>query len=173
VATDKQMRANRQNAQKSTGPRTLKGKQVSSGNAVKHGIFAQGIVADGLEQSSEWASHLHSMKDEFKPDGYFENLLVERIAGLLWRLHRVARHEGALLKSSSDPMDFAYEDVPVFLPNPVNISLITRYESNLHRQFMQILHELQRRQVARIEGVTTPPLAVDVTIVEGERSDAD
>ena len=40
MATQKQIKANRQNAQKSTGPKTSDGKAVVSQNAVKHGLFA-------------------------------------------------------------------------------------------------------------------------------------
>jgi hypothetical protein len=40
MATQAQILANRRNAQKSTGPRTEKGKAVVSQNAVKHGLLA-------------------------------------------------------------------------------------------------------------------------------------
>jgi len=39
MTTQKQIKANRQNAQKSTGPKTDEGKAAVSQNAVKHGIF--------------------------------------------------------------------------------------------------------------------------------------
>ena len=38
MATEKQIAANRANAQKSTGPKTLAGKLKSSRNALKHGL---------------------------------------------------------------------------------------------------------------------------------------
>src|SRR4051794_15045422 len=38
MATDKQIEANRRNAQKSTGPRTPAGKAKCSRNALKHGL---------------------------------------------------------------------------------------------------------------------------------------
>ena len=40
MATDKQIAANRRNAQKSTGPRTDETKEISKGNAWKHGLAA-------------------------------------------------------------------------------------------------------------------------------------
>ncbi len=40
MASEAQISANRQNAEKSTGPRTDEGKAVASQNAVKHGLFA-------------------------------------------------------------------------------------------------------------------------------------
>ena len=38
MATDKQIAANRANAKRSTGPRTLAGKAISSHNAYRHGL---------------------------------------------------------------------------------------------------------------------------------------
>jgi hypothetical protein len=38
MATEKQIAANRRNAQRSTGPRTAAGKSISSRNALRHGL---------------------------------------------------------------------------------------------------------------------------------------
>ena len=40
-------RANRRNAQKSTGPRTPQGKATSSRNAITHGIFCRDLLLKG------------------------------------------------------------------------------------------------------------------------------
>ena len=42
--TEKAIEANRRNAQKSSGPRTAKGKEIVKWNAVKHGLLAKEIV---------------------------------------------------------------------------------------------------------------------------------
>ena len=47
MATEKQTAANRENAQKSTGPRTAEGKARSSQNALKTGIDAQSEIIRG------------------------------------------------------------------------------------------------------------------------------
>ena len=46
MATQAQIDANRRNARKSTGPKTLKGKLVVSKNAVKHGLKATGKMTE-------------------------------------------------------------------------------------------------------------------------------
>jgi protein subunit release factor B len=47
MSTKAQTKANQQNAQKSTGPKTAEGKAVVSQNAVKHGLFAAEAVITG------------------------------------------------------------------------------------------------------------------------------
>jgi len=47
MSTEAQIHANRQNAQKSTGPKTAEGKAAVSQNAVKHGLIASEAVITG------------------------------------------------------------------------------------------------------------------------------
>ena len=47
MSTEAQIRANRQNAQKSSGPRIAEGKTAVSQNTVKHGLFAHEAVIKG------------------------------------------------------------------------------------------------------------------------------
>jgi hypothetical protein len=62
MATERQIESNRINAGKSTGPRTNEGKARSRGNAFKHGLAGENIVADpatsaAIEERKEaWAS---------------------------------------------------------------------------------------------------------------------
>ena len=44
MATEKQVEANRQNAQKSTGTKTEEGKAVAKLNAIKHGILSDAVL---------------------------------------------------------------------------------------------------------------------------------
>ncbi len=41
MTTEAQIKANQENAKKSTGPTSIEGKQRSSMNAITHGIFAK------------------------------------------------------------------------------------------------------------------------------------
>jgi hypothetical protein len=52
MSTEAQIKANRQNSQKSTGPRSPEGKAVVSKNAVKHGLFASENVLKKQSQSA-------------------------------------------------------------------------------------------------------------------------
>jgi len=51
MATEKQILANRQNAKRSTGPRTAAGKAISSRNAFRHGL-SRSLERDELKQHS-------------------------------------------------------------------------------------------------------------------------
>ena len=84
MASERQIRANRLNAQKSTGPRTAAGKAASSKNALRHGLTAQQVVLE-----DEDAAMFDALRDrflrEFQPAGAMEEFLVERLAGLAGR----------------------------------------------------------------------------------------
>jgi hypothetical protein len=96
MASERQIRANRRNALKSTGPRTAAGKTASARNALRHGLTAHQVVIDG-EDPAQFDALLHRFRGEFQPESALEEFLVERLAGLAWRLRRVPLFEAALL----------------------------------------------------------------------------
>jgi len=51
MTSQKQIEANRRNALKSTGPKTLDGKAIVSQNATTHGLRARHTVIDGESQT--------------------------------------------------------------------------------------------------------------------------
>ena len=86
-------KANRQNASKSTGPKTVVGKAVSRLNAATHGVLSGLQVLPRVERQRDWETHCEALFANLKPVGYLETCLAERIALYFWRLGRVARHE--------------------------------------------------------------------------------
>jgi hypothetical protein len=87
LTTPKQLSANRQNALKSTGPRTASGKSIASKNAVSHGLRAQQIVIGG-ECQDEYDDFREVLIARMLPADPLEALLVDRIAVSFWRLRR-------------------------------------------------------------------------------------
>ncbi|MGO9590056.1 MAG: hypothetical protein ACLP3K_08450 [Candidatus Acidiferrales bacterium] len=79
---------------KASGPRTAAGKQRSKYNARKHGIFSQEIVLKD-ESRSQYESLLAGLLDYFEPIGFLEEMLVEKLATLLWRQRRLLVAENA------------------------------------------------------------------------------
>ncbi len=70
----------------STAPRTELGKERSSRNAIKHGIFSKAILIKG-ESRAEFESLRTDLWEAFQPVGV-EELLVEKLASLSWRYRR-------------------------------------------------------------------------------------
>jgi hypothetical protein len=95
VTSDKQNRANRRNARKSTGPKTPEGKAAARHNALKHGLLSQEILLRG-EDGEALRALGESLRDELRPVGELENLLVDRIIAACWRLRRVGRVEAGI-----------------------------------------------------------------------------
>ena len=96
MATERQIAANRLNAQRCTGPKTPEGKSVASRNAVTHGLRSHSGLLPGetLEDFSDLRDRVFA---ELAPDSAIEMELAERIASLLWRLRRVPAFEAALI----------------------------------------------------------------------------
>lgn len=92
-----QIEANRNNARKSTGPKTARGKQTVANNALKHGLFArQLLLAD--EDPEEYRSLADDLQAGLQPVGALELSLVERITVTLWRQRRLVRAETAVIE---------------------------------------------------------------------------
>lgn len=89
----KQIRANKMNSKKSTGPRTSEGKARSARNALTHGISSAAPVLPGVERPEDWERHCAGALESLSPVGYIEQRLAERIALTMWRLERIPRFE--------------------------------------------------------------------------------
>lgn len=96
MTSEKQLAANRRNAEKSTGPRTSEGKAIVARNALQHGLLAQDALLPG-EDAGELAMMSERLAEELQPEGELEQMLVERVVGAMWRLRRLGRIETGLL----------------------------------------------------------------------------
>ena len=96
MISDKQRRANRENAKKSTGPRTAEGKARSSKNGIKHGLLARdAVMAD--EDQGEYDRSFQELEENLFPKNAIEFRLVRQIADADWRLLRLTRIEAGLI----------------------------------------------------------------------------
>jgi hypothetical protein len=97
MTSEKQARANRRNALKSTGPKTPKGKATVRHNALRHGLLSRDVLLPGEDEDAlrELGEHLW---DELQPVGALESLLVNRvISSSTWRLQRLGRVEAGIV----------------------------------------------------------------------------
>lgn len=80
-----------------TGPKTVKGKSISSMNALKTGIFAKSPVLP-FEDERAYKRHVKSTLDSLGPENALEKNLAEEIAISIWRgtrlqLNEIVQHE--------------------------------------------------------------------------------
>jgi len=98
MATAAQIAANRNNAQKSTGPRSDNGKARARLNALKHGLRATTIhPVLPHEDPRELDGRIRAWTREMQPRNGIERELVSRSARLSWVLERAERFETACL----------------------------------------------------------------------------
>jgi hypothetical protein len=82
---------------KGCGPRTQQGKEKSSRNSSKLGIFSKVVVLEG-EPGAEFDSLLNGFRNYFEPEGTLEEYLVEKLAVIVWRHRRLVIADGELAR---------------------------------------------------------------------------
>ena len=106
MTTKAQIAANRENAKKSTGPRSPDGKDVTKFNGLKHGLRAEQVVLPG-EDRAAFEAETQAWFDDWKPASHTRAVLVERTAVASWKLRRATRVEAARLYETA--ADAAHE----------------------------------------------------------------
>lgn len=168
MATQRQISANRKNAERSTGPSTDAGKAASSRNALRHGLTAKRFLLDG-EDPDEYELMRRGFHADFKPSGAMQEHIVDNLADAFWRLRRVPAFEAALLEwhkyqykgivgivtPEMARRDRFEEDLPRLdlrkalcewvIPNDV-LAKLSRYEAHLTRQIEMHLAQLKSLQ---------------------------
>jgi hypothetical protein len=99
--SEARLAANRENAQKSTGPRTDEGKAKSCLNAVKNGLTGTTMLFTTLDELHQYRAHVAAYITQFQPVGPEESALVQSIADLRWKLNRIPGLEQAIIASDA------------------------------------------------------------------------
>jgi hypothetical protein len=97
VASRRQIIANRRNAQKSTGPRTIAGKLRSRRNALRHGLTSETVITV-FENAKDYEAFERQVAHQWRPQTEFHRQLVLRLCSLLWRLRRATAIETGLFQ---------------------------------------------------------------------------
>ena len=140
----KKLEANRQNAQKSTGPRTDAGKAKSAANSYRHGFFAKRLflnIEQWAKDKADYETVAKGLIKHYQPQGFMENFWVEKIATEALRFARVVQHEQKVFEWTAP-----FENRS---PNS-----IVRYQAAINRQMFQAIQELERLQANRKAGAT-------------------
>jgi hypothetical protein len=154
MASEAQKAANRANAQRSTGPKSQKGKDKSSRNALRHGLSAKSLVvlSETIEDYADFRAKMH---EALLPENAVEEQLFERVVLCAWRLRRLSRVEAAILKDSASEWrrrhygDRLRFDEGVIFRRANGLDELARLEAGLERSFERALALLERRQEQR------------------------
>ena len=90
---------------------TQEGKEMVRWNATRHGIRSPAPVVPGVEEVEDWEEHRDGVLQSLSPDGHLECVLAERVALLLWRLHRVIRYEREAIALSQERLEDDLADI--------------------------------------------------------------
>lgn len=158
-ASEARLRANRLNAQKSTGPRTEAGKQRASLNATRHGFTAQ-VLTLTAEELKALQALIGDFEKQYQPASTQEKHLVHMLAQLQYRLHRIMATEHNLfaigLTENEEFWDVDHPDVQTafVLAETLRRSkdpllTLSIYEQRLMRQYEKVLKLLRQIQAER------------------------
>jgi len=101
MTTFRQIEANRRNALKSTGPKTVAGKDQSRCNAVRHGLTAETVIGL-LEDAEDYRQFESAIIADYDAQSAVERDLVLRLASVLWRLRRATTMETGLFEIQAE-----------------------------------------------------------------------
>jgi len=158
--SEAQHAANRQNAQKSTGPKTESGKQRSRINATRHGLTGQ-FHAFSHEDKLAFDEHCTSLMADFQPATYREKMLAMSISEDQWRLNRARAMEnnifaigmtgsiGDATDADSPEVHTAACQARVWLADGPKIQLLSLYETRIRRNIEKNEKQLAEQQALR------------------------
>ena len=127
----------------STGPKTEAGKQKSSRNAIRTGLYAaRDFMREGEEE--EYAQSLIRLMDELTPEGTLEETFATEIMGATWRLRRCRLVEEAF--GMVDELDF---DPMIDARTEKQQKSVDRARAQSHLILRRSLDELRKLQKGR------------------------
>jgi hypothetical protein len=128
MTTSAQIAANQSNAQHSTGPRTSEGKAISCRNNFQHG-FTGAFTVLPWESQNEFDMLLGSLRDEHKPSGLTETILVDKMAQAIWLSKRALMLQHVTFNHELPTCD-----------DQKQLALYLRYQTTNERAFPQVTY---------------------------------
>ncbi|MBV9301711.1 MAG: hypothetical protein JOY62_07670 [Acidobacteriaceae bacterium] len=125
MSTPAQITANRANAQHSSGPKTPKGKAISSRNNLQWGFCGRFSVLP-CESQQEFDELKAALHNEHQPATPTETILVDKMAEHHWLTRRALRLQNAALAEADDE----------------SFALFLRYQTTNDRAFHRCLNDL-------------------------------
>ena len=136
MSTAAQINANQINAQKSTGPTSMAGKESSSQNRRTHGLGGKFTVLP-TENQAEFEALLQYFDNDYKPSVASEIVLVEKMAESRWLTERALRLQNTCFDPSTGE-----------IAGEKKFALYQRYFTTHNNAFHKAMNDLlkQRKQ---------------------------
>src|SRR6204780_1499007 len=191
MASPAQLAANVANAQKSSGPKTEKGKHRTRLNAYRHGLTGQ-ICLLTADEHEAFDHHCTGIRESLAPVGALETELAQSIAEDHWRLKRARAIEtgifalghlgqlGALATSDRDdpaqlPIDEALSRARTWVDKSENFQLLALYEQRIHRAIEKNMAQLRtlraERKAVLQQALEEAQLLAQLAYSKGEKYD--
>lgn len=106
--SEKQLKANRENSKKSTGPKSSEGKRAIKSNNNIHGLYTDKVILNSShlkEDRVEFELLLESLRYELDPQTLSQDYIVQKIAICYWRDRRVIAAETAQINNQLNSID--------------------------------------------------------------------
>jgi hypothetical protein len=143
------IKANRQNAKRSTGPISIQGKLKVSQNAITHGIFAASPLLPN-ENAEEFKNLCQGIAEVYPAVDAIAAGLVERIILAIWRQKRLRIAEAAKLQISMTPEIMA-EEISDLLRLPysmrINAEAISQEQEHAYNYWKKVVEEFDRLNI--------------------------
>jgi hypothetical protein len=154
MATDRQIEANRNNAQHGTGPKTAEGKAKSSQNALKTGLHAKSDVI-ATENSGNFDTLIAEYYERFHPATPEERNLVDELIRAEWLGRRYMAATAAIWEFDFRAIE--QQDIGLtFMRNAQTLGRAQRCITATQRSFALALKQLLALQSQR---TSEPPCA--------------
>ena len=161
MSSQRQIEANRLNAQRSTGPRTAAGKAASCMNALKSGIHAESqvIIGESADALTNLTAEYHSRYHPTTPE---QRALVDTLISSEWLLRRLRQAEaqiwnnGLQFLEESEYQDKRHPIGDTFASRQETMARLQRRIDSTDRAFHRALRALRQLQSETVEPAAPP-----------------
>jgi hypothetical protein len=137
MTTSAQISANQSNAQHSTGPKTPQGKAIAARNNFRHGFTGEFTVLP-WEKQDEFDLLIDALRNEHKPSGLTERILIDKMAQALWLTKRAVMLQHVTFNHELPTCD-----------DEKQLALYLRYQTTNERIFSKCLNEFLKLKAAK------------------------
>ena len=146
MTTESQIKSNRENAQKSTGPNdTIKTKF----NAIKHGLFSKKLITK--EEKKDFEEIFQSLIDSYQPENIIELRIIEIMANAAWDLQRICHKESVNennILTDDSILRFNPKEKKFVMPNEIFMKYKQEGENRFYKA-LKMLIDLRKNAAPR------------------------